>query len=449
MTQTASIAGVDLHPEAVRVYRERTPRSRELLARLREVIPTGQAGGMWYQLPYPTVLERGKGSHVWDVDGNEYLDFRIGDWLLIHGHCNDRIQEAIVAQLEHGVQFGAPEWDLSYRMATMLIERLPSVEKVRFAVSGTETNQIALRLARAFTGRQKMAKMTAGYHGVADQLLIANGITYDGNAVPAGIVTSAADDVVLLPFNEPDETESILERHAGELAAVLVEPVMGSGTGMLPATAEYLELLRDVTARHGIVLIFDEVVTFPIAYGGAQALYGVTPDLTTLSKSIGGGLPLGAVGGRTEIMNLMEPEVNHWKPPVVAASTFGGNQAALAAGIACLEMLTPEVHARIQALGERVRLGIDAIGEKYALPLHATGVGHLFAMQWAPDRVIDLSTALRGDRNTVINIGLALNNEGYYQFSFGAFLLSSAVTETEIGGFLAATERALERVDLV
>ena len=188
MATATAIAGVELHPEAVRVYRERTPRSRELLGRLREVIPTGQAGGMWYQLPYPTVLERGKGSHVWDVDGNEYLDFRIGDWLLIHGHCNDHIRDAIVEQLDKAVQFGAPEWDLSYRMATALIERVPSVEKVRFTVSGTETNQLAIRLARAYTGRQKMAKMTAGYHGVSDQLLIANGITYDGNALPAGIV---------------------------------------------------------------------------------------------------------------------------------------------------------------------------------------------------------------------------------------------------------------------
>lgn len=449
MAKATSIAGVELHPEAVRLYRERTPRSRELLARLREVIPTGQAGGMWYQLPYPTVLDRGKGSRVWDVDGNEYLDFRIGDWLLIHGHCNEHIHAAIVEQLGKAVQFGAPEWDLSYRMATMLIERVPSVEKVRFAVSGTETNQLALRLARAFTGRQKMAKMTAGYHGVSDQLLIANGITYDGNTVPAGIVASAAADVVLLPFNEIDATEAIIEHHAADLAAVLVEPVMGSGTGMLPATTEYLQSLRDVTARHGIVLIFDEVVTFPVAYGGAQKLYGVYPDLTTMSKSIGGGLPLGAVGGRADIMNLMEPEVNDWKPSVVAASTFGGNQVALAAGIACLELLTPETHEHIRTLGERARSGIDAIGKKYSIPLHATGLGHLFAMQWAPERVTDLTTALESDRNKVINIGLALNNEGYYQFSFGAFLLSSAVTAEEIDGFLAATERALRAVDLV
>ena len=152
---------MNLHPEAERIYRERTPRSRELLERNRALIPTGQTGGMWYQLPYPTVVERAAGTRIWDVDGNEYHDFRIGDWLLIHGHGNAAIREAIVAQLDWGIQFGAPEWDLGHRMATLLAERMPSIEKVRFAISGTENNQIALRLARTFTGRAKMAKMAA------------------------------------------------------------------------------------------------------------------------------------------------------------------------------------------------------------------------------------------------------------------------------------------------
>ena len=267
---------------------------------------------MWYQLPYPTLIERGKGSRVWDVDGNEYHDFRIGDWVLIHGHGNDTIRDSIVAQLERGTQFGSPEWNLGYRMAALLVERVPSLEKVRFAVSGTDVNQIALRLARTYTGRHKIAKMAGGYHGVADHLLVANGISYDPNPVPAGVLPSAVKEVVVLPFNDPDGSEELIERHAGDLAAVLIEPIMGVA-GMLPADRAYLERLREVTARHNIVLIYDEVVTFPVAYGGAQAHYGVIPDLTTLSKSIGGGLPLGAVGGRTEIMNLLEPKLNDWQ----------------------------------------------------------------------------------------------------------------------------------------
>lgn len=446
---TAAIpGGVALHEGAERRYRERTPRSRELLERTRELIPTGHSGGMWYQLPYPILIERGKGSRVWDVDGNEYHDFRIGDWVLIHGHGNDTIRDSIVAQLERGTQFGSPEWNLGYRMAALLVERVPSLEKVRFAVSGTDVNQIALRLARTYTGRHKIAKMAGGYHGVADHLLVANGISYDPNPVPAGVLPSAVKEVVVLPFNDPDGSEELIERHAGDLAAVLIEPIMGVA-GMLPADRAYLERLREVTARHNIVLIYDEVVTFPVAYGGAQAHYGVIPDLTTLSKSIGGGLPLGAVGGRTEIMNLLEPKLNDWQAPVVAASTFGGNQAALAAGIACLEMLTPAAHDRLQALGGRARAGIDELGRRHGLELHATGFGHLFAMHWARERVTDFRTAQADDRRKINNLTLALNNEGYYLFSFGAFLLSTAVTESDIDGFLAATERALAAVDLI
>ncbi len=446
--QVAIPGGVPLHAEAERRYRERTPRSRELLEKVRELIPSGHSGGMWYQLPYPTLLERGKGSRVWDVDGNEYHDFRIGDWVLIHGHCNDVIRDAIVAQLDKAVQFGSPEWDLGYRMATLLVERMPSFEKVRFAVTGTDCNQIALRLARTYTGRQKIAKMSAGYHGVADHLLIANGISYDPNPVPAGVLRSAVEEVVVLPFNDPDGAEEAIEREKDNLAAVLVEPIMGVA-GMIPATTEFLQRLRDVTERHGILLVYDEVVTFPVAYGGAQAHFGVLPDLTTLSKSIGGGLPLGAVGGRAEIMNLLEPKLNGWKAPVVAASTFGGNQASLAAGIACLELLTPEEHTRVQGLGERARNGIDEIGRKHSIPLRSTGFGHLFAVHWADEPVVDYESLLKVDRAKVNNITLALNNEGYYLFSFGAFLLSTAVSEQDIDAFLAATERALEAVDLV
>jgi glutamate-1-semialdehyde 2,1-aminomutase len=440
--------GVRLHQGAERRYRERTMRSLELLERCRERIPSGHTGGMWFQLPYPVVMERGQGTTLWDVDGNEWFDFRIGDWLLLHGHGNEAIKHAVTAQLDKAMQFGAPEWDLGYRMATLLCERVPSVDKVRFAVSGTECNQLALRLARTHTGRTKMAKMAAGYHGVADGLLVANGISYDPNPVPAGVLRSAVDETVVLPFNDLDATAALVEREAANLAAVLVEPIQGVG-GMIPATTEYLQLLRDLTAEHGIVLIFDEVVTFPVAYGGAQAHYGVTPDLTTMSKVIGGGLPLGAVGGRADIMDLLEPKAHDWKAPVVAASTFGGNQVALAAGLACLEQLTPAAHERLQALGQRARDGLDALGQRHGIPLHATGFGHLFNIHWAEERVTDFVTLQHDDREKVANLCLALNNEGYYLFSFGAFLLSTAVTEEDVDAFLVAAERALHAVELI
>src|SRR3954452_4729838 len=256
---------------------------------------------------------------------------------MIHGHANETIRDAIVAQLDKGVQFGCPDWDLSYRMASLLIERMPSVDRVRFLVSGTEANLLAMRLARAYTGRVKIAKTEGSYHGHADHTVVGSStVGISPNKVPAGVVESVADELVEIPFNDPDGAEAILEQAAGEVAAVLVEPVQGAA-GMIEASTEFLQRLREVTARLGIVLIFDEVVTFPVAYGGAQAYHGVTPDLTTMSKSIGGGLPQAALGGAAAIMDLLDPDLHGGRAPVLAASTFGGNVAALAAGIACLE----------------------------------------------------------------------------------------------------------------
>src|SRR5215207_414149 len=442
-------SGVALHPAEERRYHERTPRSRELLQRTQAIIPTGHAGGMWYQIPYPVLLERGKASRVWDVDGNEYLDLRIGDWVLLHGHCNDRIRDAVMDQMERGVQFGSPEWDLAYRMASLIQERMPSVERVRFLVPGTESNLLALRLARAYTGATKLAKASGSYHGIADVLIVGKStISFVTDTVPPGVTAGVAQDVVEFPFNDPDGAEEAIEREKDNLAAVIVEPVAGAA-GMIPATREFLQRLRDVTARHGIVLIFDEVVTFPIAYGGAQAHHRINPDLTTMSKAIGGGLPVAALGGRAEVMDLLDPEQHGGRAPVTAAATFGGNVAALAAGIACLEMLTPAVHERLQALTERGKQGIDELGRRYGIPLHATGLGHIVAMHWAPERVLDYRTRMQDDAEKIVNLGMALMNEGFYHFSFGSFLIGSTHTEQDIDDLIAGIERALHNLDLV
>ncbi len=455
MTNVAQLArsapgeGLTLHPVELQKYMARTRRSLELLGKLRQLIPTGHGGGMWYQLPHPVVLERGKGCWVWDADGNRYLDLRIGDWVMFLGHGNEKVREAIVAQLDKALQFGCADWDLSYRMASILIERMPSVERVRFVVSGTEANLLALRLSRAYTGRIKLAKTQGSYHGHADHLVTGSStIGIAPKSLPAGVPKSVADELVEIPFNDPDGAEEILVREGKDIAALLVEPVQGAA-GMIAATREYLQRLQDVTHRLGIVLIFDEVVTFPIAYGGAQAYHEITPDLTTMGKTIGGGLPLAAVGGRAEIMNLLDPELYNGLAPVASVSTFGGNQGALAAGIACLELLTPELHAGVQAMGLRARTGIDALGKKYGIPLHSTGLGHLFGMHWAAERVIDYRTRMLSDRQKIVNLHLALVNDGFFQMSLGYFLISAVHGPAEIDSFLAALERALHAVDLV
>ena len=341
---------------------------------------------------------------MWDVDGNRYLDMRIGDWVMALGHRNETVRDAIVAQLDRASQLGCPEWDLAHRMASLLIDRMPSVERVRFLASGTESNLLALRLARAHTGRTKLAKAQGSYHGIADVLVVGDSsISFDSPGIPAGVTPGVAQDVVEFPFNDPDGAEAVLEREGAELAAVLIEPIMGAA-GMVPATTEFLKRLREVTERLGIVLIFDEVVTFPIAYGGAQAHHGVTPDLTVMSKSIGGGLPQAAVGGRAEIMGLLDPYLHNGRAPVLAASTFGGNVTALAAGIAAIEQLTPEMHQRVQAVGERMRRGIDEIGEKYAIPLQPRALATSMACTGRPSAsstiAPECSTTTRNSRTS-------------------------------------------------
>lgn len=433
----------------VKKFRERTVRSKELWERTKEVIPMGHGGGMGYFLPHPIMVERAKGAWLWDVDGNRYLDLRIGDWVLIHGHCNDDIRDAVLRQMDLSTQIGGPEWDLGYRMANLLVERTPSVDKVRFFASGTDANLCAIRMSRVFTGRTKIAKATGSYHGTADALLVGHSVLRDpDDLIPAGVPARAADEVVEIPFNDADGAEAILTREGVDIAAVLIEPVM-TAAGMVEATAAYLQRLREVTTALGIVLIFDEVVTFPVAYGGGQAHFGVTPDLTSFGKAIGGGLPVSAVGGRAELMNLLEPDAHNGQAPMGVMSTFGGNQVSMAAGIACLEKLTPEVHARVNALGERTRARIDDIARRYGIPLHATGLGHLIGIHWAEERVVDYRTRLLDDREKVININLALDNDGYYQTFTGLFLLSTVIGDQEIDGFLQALERSLHTLGYV
>jgi glutamate-1-semialdehyde 2,1-aminomutase len=440
---------MNFDPTQARRFEERTRRSKELYEQMLEVIPTGHGGGMSLYLPgNPITIDRAEGCWIWDVDGNRYLDLRLGDWVLYHGHCDPEVTAAVREQMERAWQIGAPEWDRGYRMAALLAERTPSVDKVRFFASGTDANLCALRLARAFTGRRKLAKAFGSYHGAADVLLAGTSIIKPGEFIPAGVPDEIRRDFVEIPFNDPDGAAAILEREGEELAAILVEPVM-TAAGMIPATPEFLERLRAVASRQGTVLIFDEVVTYPTAYGGAQAHFEVTPDLTTFAKAIGGGLPASAVGGKAEIMDLLEPEAHGGNAPLGVMATFGGNSVAMASGIATLEKMTPAAHEAVNALAAGTRERIDEIGRRNGVPLHATGLGHLTGIHWTDERVVDYETRLGDDREKVANIMLTLNNEGYYSTFTGFVLLSTAVGEPEVDRFLVALEQSLTTLGYV
>jgi glutamate-1-semialdehyde 2,1-aminomutase len=449
MTQTRSAepsASVAEHTGAdvLATYRRRTGRSRAAYDQARALVPSGAPAALGHMAPYPVYVTRGDGPYVWDADENRLLDFFAADWLLVLGHRHPAVIAALTAQLERGLTFGNPDPQLGYEYAALLNSRLPSLQRVRFTASGTEATWAALTLARAFTGRCKIAKVEGGFHGTHDVALIGSMRVAGGSAQPVGLMPGTADNVVTIPYNDPDEAERILLAHAGELAAVIVEPVLG-GTGMVPATGLYLERLREITAAQGIVLIFDEVVTFPVTRGGAQGHYGITPDLTTLGKSISGGLPLAAFGGRADIMDLTDPTTN---PSLEAqfGSTLGGIPFCLAAGLAQVGQLTPDVHRRLQSLGDHLRAGVREVADRRGVPLQVTGLGHLFSMHWTAEPVTDARTAYAADRVVMATIVLSLINQGVLVSRSGSGIVNASQTDSHIEEFLTALDVALGQV---
>ena len=335
----------------------RTARSDALMARAARLFPGGvsspvrafrSVGGT------PRVIERASGARMWDVDGNEYVDY-VGSWgPMILGHAPPAVVEAVREVAGRGTSYGAPN-PLEVELAEAIVAAMPSLERLRFVSSGTEAAMSAIRLARGFTGRDKVIKLAGGYHGHADGLLVraGSGAAGIGQPTSAGVTAATAADTLVAPYDDLPAVERLLEGHRGAVAALIVEPV-AANTGVVRPADGYLTGLRRLTAEHGTLLIFDEVITgFRVARGGAQALFGVTPDLTVLGKIIGGGLPVGAYGGRADVMALVAPD-----GPVYQAGTLSGNPLAMAAGLATLRGLTDEVYHRVEAYGAALAAGL-------------------------------------------------------------------------------------------
>ena len=317
----------------------------------------------------PRVIERASGARVWDVDGNELIDY-VGSWgPMILGHAHPAVVAAIIDAAARGTSYGAPNRH-EIELAELITEAMPSIERLRFVSSGTEAAMSAIRLARAATRRDTIIKMAGGYHGHADALLVQPGSGAIGMPASAGVTAGAARDTLVAPFNDLDAVERLLTAQA--TAAVIVEPV-AANMGVVPPAPGYLEALRELTNRHGALLIFDEVITgFRVAHGGATARYGVTPDLTVLGKIIGGGLPVGAYGGRADLMRMVAPD-----GPVYQAGTLSGNPLAMAAGAATLRELTPEVYARLDEAGAMLEAGISSAAKASGASVRITRVGSL------------------------------------------------------------------------
>ncbi len=406
-------AGEAPSPEE-REYRRRTPASAAFFAESRAHLPGGDSRSTIFYLPYPAVFARGEGCRVTDLDGNELLDFTGNHSALVHGYGAPEVLAAARRQLELGTAFAGPT-EPQLRLARLLTRRIPSMERVRFTNSGTEATLHTLRAVRRFTGRRRVARAEGGFHGALEEL-----------------TAPSHPDVLVIPFDRPEAAAAAIEAAAGDLAAVLIEPVQGSA-GMIPAGAEYLRRLRDVTRRHGILLVFDEVVSLRLAYGGAQEHFGVPPDLTILCKLIGGGFPLGAFGGRADAMALFDP--SQGAPALPHPGSYNANPMSLAAGAATLELLTREAIARINRLGDALRAGLAGAFAEVGIPARVTGLGSLFGIHPEPSA---------GELRRRLVLGLY--NQGVLIDPRAVGTVSTAVGEPEVERFLAAAGRVLREL---
>jgi glutamate-1-semialdehyde 2,1-aminomutase len=429
-------------------YRDRTKRSRELFEQAGHALAGGTTRTSVFFAPYPAYIAEGRGARLTDVDGNEAIDFVNNFTSLLHGHAWPPIVEAVERQMRRGSAYAAPS-ELEVRLARLVQERLPSIERLRFASSGSEACMFAMRLARAFTGRRKIAKFEGGFHGSHElaQVSVSPSLDAAGPAeAPRSVPTSAgipadwAEDVVILPFNDAAAVERILQRHGAAVAALIVEPVMGSG-GVVAAAPGFLAALRDTTARRGILLIFDEIISLRVALGGAQALYGVRPDLTTLGKIIAGGFPMAAFGGRADVMALLDPRGG--TAPIPQSGTFNGAAVCCAAGLAGYGGITPDVQRRLDGLGEDLRTRANALFRRLGVRAHAIGVGSLFNIHFTDAVPTEYRAVARGDRERVALLALAMLNRGVFLAPRGMGCLSSVMTAADVDAFVTALEGAL------
>ncbi len=420
--------------------------SRRLQKRAEQLIPGGVnspvRGFKAVECEAPFMV-RGQGSHIWDADGNEYIDY-VGSWgPLILGHAEPNVIEAILSAAVNGTSFGAStpaEADL----AELVIEAFPHVEKIRFVNSGTEATMSAIRLARAHTKRKYIVKFEGCYHGHADALLVkaGSGIATFGIPGSAGVLDEVSQFTIALPFNDTEVLEQAFSKYRHQIACVIVEPVVGN-MGCIPANGGYLANLRTITQRENTVLIFDEVMTgFRVAYGGAQELYGIKPDLTTFGKIIGGGLPVGAYGGPSEIMDLVAP-----LGPMYQAGTLSGNPLAMAAGIATLKHLRKkkaELYPRLEALSAQLVEGVAAAAKDAGVTLSFNRVGSMFTWFFTADPVTDWDSASKSDTAAFGRFFRAMLDAGIYlpPSQFEAAFVSIAHSEEDIQKTIAAARQA-------
>ena len=419
-------------------YQQSARKSSRLFDRAARSLPGGNTRTTIFAEPYPYYFDHGSGCRIYDIDGNGRIDFINNYTSLILGHAPASVIEAVERQLQRGTSAAAPS-EQEVRLAEAIRSRLPSVDRLRFTNSGTEATMHAIRAARAFTGREMIAKFEGSYHGTHDYAAVdvsaAGAVGAEAQTTNAGIPAAVASTVVVLPLNDREAVEQIVTRHSAQLAAIIIEPVIGAGGIIMPEEG-FLQFLRDLTRRWDILLIFDEVIAFRIGYHGAQGRFGVAPDLTTLGKIIGGGFPVGAFGGRADIMALFDPRRPHH---IGHGGTFNAHPITMAAGLATLDELTPAVYERLDQLGTDLRSKLLALFATLGIPAQVNQIGSLFNIHISDLPVSDYPAVMTSDRQLLRDLSLALLNHGIALTGRGMGCLSTPMGVAEIDALVEAT----------
>lgn len=435
----------------MRHYPDSMPKSREMFERARKVMPGGNTRTTVFIDPFPIYAQRGEGCRVWDVDGNVYYDCINNFTAMIHGYGHPAVTAAVVDQMPRGSAFGAPT-ESELDLAELLVERLPSVEQVRFANSGTEGVMMAIKAARAFTERPKIVKIEGAYHGSYDFAEVsldsspANwGDMPASTAYAKGTPKGVLDDVIAVPFNDTEALRAVFDAHGDTIAGVLIDP-MPNRAGLIPARKDYLDAMVEIARAAGSLVIFDEVISLRLGYSGAQGLWSVTPDLTALGKIIGGGFPVGAVGGRADVMAVFDP--TRGKPALPHGGTFTANPVTMRAGLAAMRALTPASFAHLDAIGSLLREGITASLAHHGLNGQCVGLGSLFKVHFTALPITDYRSVYPGasERMKLDLFHKGLLDRGVLSASYGFFALSTSMTEEDAREILSAIDGALAAI---
>lgn len=392
----------------------------------------------------PVYMESGSGAYLKDIDGNSYIDYVLSWGPLIAGHANKEVIDAITTAAIKGTSFGTPT-EIETELAKLVIERVPSIEMIRMVSSGTEATMSAIRLARGYTKRDKILKFEGSYHGHGDSLLIkaGSGVATLGLPDSPGVTKNLAADTITVPYNDLEGVQLAFEKYGEEIAAIIVEPVAGN-MGVVPPIAGFLEGLRKVTTKYGALLIFDEVMTgFRVDYYSAQGYYVVTPDITCLGKVIGGGLPVGAYGGKKEIMEQIAPS-----GPIYQAGTLSGNPLAMNAGFATLKQLKASHYDIFRSLINRMEDGLHLLSEQYEVPVHVNKAGSMFGFFFTDEKVINFETAKTSNLEFFRHYYREMLDQGIFlpPSQFEGIFISTAHTEKEIDKTLNAVENTFKRL---